>query len=46
MIVTFRKHLRIKEPRERIGWDLNKCSLDGFSPKYGWMYDGKEKDLC
>ena len=37
LIITFRK--KVKEIRilEKIAWDLNKYSLDGFSPKYGWI---------
>ena len=37
LIITFRKPVKRKKPVEKIGWDLNKCSLDGFSPKYGWI---------
>jgi len=37
LIITFRKEVKETEPLERIDWDLNKCTLDGFSPKYGWI---------
>ena len=37
LIITFRKELSERKSLERIGWDLNKCSVDGFSPKYGWI---------
>ena len=37
LIITFRRELLEKNPFERISWDLNKCSMDGFSPKYGWI---------
>ena len=37
LIITFRRPLEDRKPSEMIGWDLNKCSLDGFSPKYGWI---------
>jgi len=37
LIITFRKEVKEIELLERIGWDLNKCTLDGFSPKYGWI---------
>ncbi|MHA1607531.1 MAG: RNA-guided endonuclease InsQ/TnpB family protein, partial [Candidatus Freyarchaeota archaeon] len=36
LIITFRKE-PLEKSLERIGWDLNKCSMDGFSPKYGWI---------
>jgi len=36
LIITFRKVIN-KKYTEYISWDLNKYSLDGFSPKYGWM---------
>ena len=37
LIITFRKPVKETGITEYIGWDLNKCSLDGFSPKYGWI---------
>jgi len=37
LLITFRAPLKEKKEFEYIGWDLNKYSLDGFSPKYGWM---------
>ncbi|MCD6464884.1 transposase [Candidatus Bathyarchaeota archaeon] len=37
LVITFRKGLSERKPLGRIGWDLNKCSMDGFSPKYGWI---------
>ncbi len=37
LIITFRRPLEERNTTEYIGWDLNKCSLDGFSPKYGWI---------
>ena len=36
LIITFKKNSQ-KGSCERIGWDLNKCSVDGFSPKCGWI---------
>ena len=37
LVITFRKPMREEKVSEYIGWDLNKCSLDGFSPKHGWV---------
>jgi len=37
LIITFRKPLEERRTTEYIGWDLNKYTLDGFSPKYGWI---------
>lgn len=37
LIITFRKPVKESEITEYFGWDLNKYSLDGFSPKYGWI---------
>ena len=37
LVITFRKPLGEEKVTEYIGWDLNKCSLDGFSPRYGWI---------
>ncbi len=37
LIITFRKLVKDKVRVERIGWDLNKCSMDGYSPRYSWM---------
>ena len=37
LILTFKRELKEKKPSERIGWDLNKKTMDGFSPKYGWI---------
>jgi len=36
LIITFRKPLEERRTAEFIGWDLNKCSMDGFFPKT-WM---------
>jgi len=36
LIITFRKP-KEENRTERIGWDSNLFSLDGFSPKYGWI---------
>ena len=37
LILTFKKLIVEEKPVVCIGWDLNKCSMDGFSPKYGWI---------
>jgi len=37
LIITFRKPIEKKNHAECIGWDSNLFSLDGFSPKYGWI---------
>ncbi len=37
LIVTIRKPIDDRKPQIRIGWDLNKYSIDGFSPKLGWI---------
>jgi len=37
LIITFRKPTEKKNHVEYIGWDSNLFSLDGFSPKYGWI---------
>ncbi len=37
LIITFRKPLEERKTTEYIGWDLNKYTLDGFSPRYGWI---------
>ena len=37
LIITFKKPTRKRRVVEYIGWDLNLYSLDGFSPKYGWI---------
>lgn len=37
LIITFRKPVREGKVAEYIGWDLNKCSIDGFPPRYGWI---------
>jgi len=37
LIITFRKPIEKKNCTECIGWDSNLFSLDGFSPKYGWI---------
>ncbi len=37
LVITFRKPVVERGAGEYIGWDLNKCSMDGFSPKYGWI---------
>ena len=34
--MTFRR-LDERKITEYVGWDLNKYSLDGFSPRYGWI---------
>ena len=40
LIIAFRKEVREVKPSIRIGWDLNKLSLDRFSPKLGWIKIG------
>jgi len=37
LVITFRKPVKKKSYTECIGWDSNLFSLDGFSPKYGWI---------
>jgi len=37
LVITFRKPKEEKNHAEYIGWDSNLFSLDGFSPKYGWI---------
>jgi len=37
LIITFRRPKEEKNHAEYIGWDSNLFSLDGFSPKYGWI---------
>ena len=37
LIIIFKKPTRKRRVIEYIGWDLNLYSLDGFSPKYGWI---------
>ncbi len=37
LIITFRKPLGEEKVSECIGWDLNLFSMDGFSPRYGWI---------
>ena len=37
LIITFKKPARKGSAVEYIGWDLNLYSLDGFSPKHGWI---------
>ena len=37
LIITFRRPKEEKNHVECIGWDSNLFSLDGFSPKYGWI---------
>lgn len=37
LVITFRKPIAERKLTSFIGWDLNLCSLDGFSPKYGWI---------
>jgi len=37
LIITFRKPTEKRKHSECIGWDSNLFSLDGFSPKYGWI---------
>jgi len=37
LIITFRKPIEKKNHVECIGWDSNVFSLDGFSPRYGWL---------
>jgi len=34
---TETKHTEQNKPAERIGWDSNKFSVDGFSPSHGWI---------
>jgi len=37
LIITFKKTVRKGSTVEYVGWDLNLYSLDGFSPKRGWI---------
>ncbi len=38
IVITFKKEKEEGEKRnDVIGWDLNLFSLDGFSPRYGWI---------
>jgi len=37
LVITFRRPVKEEKVSEYIAWDLNKYSLDGFSPKYGWI---------
>ncbi|MFN4046129.1 MAG: zinc ribbon domain-containing protein, partial [Acidilobaceae archaeon] len=37
LIITYRKPVEQGKPILRIGWDVNMISLDGFSPKIGWI---------
>jgi len=37
LVITFRKPIKERKVVECIGWDLNKYSLDGYSPRYGWI---------
>ncbi len=37
LIITVRKQVEESAYHEKIGWDLNLFSIDGFSPKYGWI---------
>jgi len=37
LLITFRKPKEEKSRAEYIGWDSNLFSLDGFSPRYGWI---------
>jgi len=37
LIITFRKPIEKKNHAECTGWDSNLFSLDGFSPRYGWI---------
>jgi len=37
LIITFRRPKEEKNHIEYIGWDSNLFSLDGFSPRYGWI---------
>jgi len=37
LIITFRRPKEEKNRAEYIGWDSNLFSLDGFSPRYGWI---------
>ncbi|MEB2793191.1 MAG: IS200/IS605 family accessory protein TnpB-related protein [Caldisphaeraceae archaeon] len=43
MIITFRKAIEKGEVVDCIGWDSNLLSLDGFSPKHGWIKVGLSK---
>jgi len=36
IVITFKKE-EGKRMDDVIGWDLNLFSLDGFSPRYGWI---------
>ncbi|MEM2203723.1 MAG: transposase [Sulfolobales archaeon] len=37
LIITYRKNAESQKPQLRIGWDINIHTLDGFSPKLGWI---------
>jgi len=37
LVITFRKPVEKKNHVRCIGWDSNLFSLDGFSPRYGWL---------
>jgi len=37
LLIAFRRSKEEKSHVERIGWDSNLFSLDGFSPRYGWI---------
>ncbi len=37
LVITFRKPREEEKSTTCVGWDLNLRSLDGFSPKYGWI---------
>jgi putative transposase len=37
LIITFRKPIKRRKIVEHIGWGSNKYSLDGYSPRYGWI---------
>ena len=38
IVITFKKEKEEEKKRnDVIGWDLNLFSLDGFSPRYGWI---------
>ena len=37
IVITFKKEKEEEIKDTAIGWDLNLFSLDGFSPRYGWI---------
>ncbi|MGC8936906.1 MAG: zinc ribbon domain-containing protein, partial [Candidatus Methanomethylicaceae archaeon] len=37
LTITFRSRGKLKEERDKIAWDSNEKSLDGFNPRVGWV---------